>query len=127
MDTLSRDSNNSGSILPLVGAIACVLALILSGVALYKISTVQKTVAAQADMIDQKLPALESEIQGAKSKAEADLKSMRDGVQSVLTSVGESIGAINARMTKIEEAQKARAVRMLERGTHHREDARRRM
>ncbi|MDB6115805.1 MAG: LysM domain protein, partial [Lacunisphaera sp.] len=44
MDTLSRDSNNSGSIMPLVGAIAGGLALVLSIVALVKLSTLQKTV-----------------------------------------------------------------------------------
>ena len=42
MDTLSRDSNSSGSVLPLVGVIAGGLALVLSIVALVKLSTPPK-------------------------------------------------------------------------------------
>jgi LysM repeat protein len=108
MDTLSRDSNSSGSILPLVGVIAGGLALVLSIVALVKITSVQKTLTAHSEQID-KIPALETEIRNTSSKSEADVKNIRDGIQGALNSVGENIGAINARITKIEEAQKARA------------------
>lgn len=108
MDTLSRDSNNSGSILPLVGVIAGGLALVLSIVALVKLSTLQKSVAAHDEAIN-KIPAIEASISAATTKVEADMKGLRSGIQSALDQVGNEIGTINAKITKIEEAQKAKA------------------
>jgi LysM repeat protein len=109
MDTLSRDSNNSGSILPLVGVIAGGLALVLAIVALVKLSTLQKTVTAQADEVA-KVATIENEVRSAAAKSETDMKGLRDGIQNALNSVGTEIGAMRAQITKIEEAQKARAV-----------------
>ncbi|MDI1320428.1 MAG: LysM domain-containing protein [bacterium] len=108
MDTLSRDSNGSGSILPLVGVIAGGLALVLSITALFKLSTLQKTVAAHDAEIP-KIATLESEVRATASKADADVKSLRTGIQSTFDQVGAEIGTINAKLAKIEEAQKARA------------------
>ena len=109
MDTLSRDSNNSGSVLPLVGVIAGGLALVLSIVALVKLSTLQKTVATHEEAISSKIPALEASISAASAKVDTDIKGLRSGIQSALDQVGNEIGTINAKITKIEEAQKARA------------------
>ena len=106
MDTLSRDSNSSGSVLPLVGVIAGALALVLSATALFKLSTLQKTVTAHDEAINTKLPALESSINAASAKTDADIKSLRTGVQSALDQVGGEIGTINAKLTKFEEAMK---------------------
>ena len=106
MDTLSRDSNSSGSVLPLVGVIAGALALVLSATALFKLSTLQKTVTAHDEAINTKLPALESSINAAAAKTDADIKSLRTGVQSALDQVGGEIGTINAKLTKMEEAMK---------------------
>jgi len=108
MDTLSRDSNNSGSILPLVGVIAGGLALVLAIVALVKLSTLQKTVAAQGEEVA-KVATIETEVRSAAAKSETDIKGLRDGIQNALNSVGTEIGALRAQITKIEEAQKARA------------------
>ena len=108
MDTLSRDSNNSGSILPLVGVIAGGLALVLAIVALVKLSTLQKTVTAQGDEVA-KIATVENEVRSAAAKSETDMKGLRDGIQNALNSVGTEIGAMRAQITKIEEAQKARA------------------
>lgn len=108
MDTLSRDSNGSGSILPLVGVIAGGLALVLSITALFKLSTLQKTVAAHDAEIP-KIATLDSEVKATAAKADADVKSLRTGIQSTFDQVGEQIGIIKAQITKIEEAQKARA------------------
>ena len=108
MDTLSRDSNSSGSILPLVGVIAGGLALVLSIVALVKLSTLQKTVAAH-DLEIPKISTLENEVRAAAAKSETDIKGLRSGIQTALDQVGNEIGTINAKITKIEEAQKARA------------------
>lgn len=108
MDTLSRDSNGSGSILPLVGVIAGGLALVLSITALFKLSTLQKAVAAHDTEIA-KIATLESDIRATASKADADVKSLRAGIQTTFDQVGGEIGTINAKIAKIEEAQKARA------------------
>ena len=109
MDTLSRDSNSSGSVLPLVGVIAGALGLILSIVALVKLSTLQKTVAAHDAEIP-RIASVEGELRAATSKTESDMKGLREGVQNALNQVGEQLGAINAKLVKMEEAQKARAV-----------------
>jgi LysM repeat protein len=105
MDTLSRDSNSSGSILPLVGVIAGGLALVLSIVALVKLSTLQKNVAAHDEAIN-KIPAIESSVSAAASKSEADIKSLRSGIQTALDQVGNEIGTINGKLAKMEEAMK---------------------
>lgn len=107
MDTLSRDSNNSGSILPLVGVIAGGLALVLAAVALFKLSAVQKTLALHEESIA-KIATLENEVNSAATKAESDMKNLSSGIQNALNSVGTTIGEINAKIAKIEEAQKAR-------------------
>lgn len=106
MDTLSRDSNSSGSILPLVGVIAGGLALVLSIVALVKLSTLQKSVAAHDEAINSKIPALEASVSAAAAKADTDIKGLRTGIQTALDQVGNEIGTINAKITKIEEAMK---------------------
>ncbi len=107
MDTLSRDSNSSGSVLPLVGVIAGALGLILSIVALVKLSTLQKTVAAHDAEIP-RIASIEGELRAATAKTESDMKGLREGVQNALNQVGEQLGAINAKLVKIEEAQKAK-------------------
>lgn len=109
MDTLSRDSNNSGSILPLVGVIAGGLALVLAAVALFKLSAVQKTLASQEESIA-KISTLENDVRSVSAKSESDMKNLSSGVQNALNSVGTTIGEINAKIAKIEEAQKARPV-----------------
>lgn len=106
MDTLSRDSNSSGSILPLVGVIAGGLALVLSIVALVKLSTLQKSVATHEEAISSKIPALEASVNAATSKSEADIKSLRSGIQTALDQVGNEIGTINGKLAKMEEAMK---------------------
>ena len=107
MDTLSRDSNSSGSVLPLVGVIAGALGLILSIVALVKLSTLQKTVAAHDAEIP-RIASVEGELRAATAKTESDMKGLREGVQNALNQVGEQLGAINAKLVKMEEAAKAK-------------------
>lgn len=109
MDTLSRDSNSSSSVLPLVGVIAGALGLILAIVALVKLSTIQKTVAVHDTEIP-KIATIESEMRAATTKSETDLRGLREGVQNALNDVGTQIGALRAQVTKVEEAQKAKPV-----------------
>src|ERR1051325_7234895 len=108
MDTLSRDSNSSSNILPYVGVGAGVLALILSGVALAKLSTLQKTVAAHDAEIP-RIASIEGELRAATAKSETDNKNLRQGVQEALNQLGEQIVTLRGQVTKVEEAQKARA------------------
>jgi LysM repeat protein len=111
MDTLSRDSNNSGSILPIAGVIVGGLALVLAIVALVKLSTLQKSVANQADEVA-KIAGIETEARSASTaatKAGTDLAALRNGIQAPFDQIGTAIGEIKARITVVEEAQKARA------------------
>ncbi|MFZ5494336.1 MAG: LysM peptidoglycan-binding domain-containing protein [Verrucomicrobiota bacterium] len=108
MDTLSRDSNSSNSVLPLVGVIAGALGLILAIVALVKLTTVQKTVAAHDTEIP-KIATIEGDLRAATAKTETDIRGLREGVQNALNQVGTEIGTLRAQVTKVEEAQKARA------------------
>jgi hypothetical protein len=108
MDTLSRDSSSSSSVLPLVGVIAGALGLILAIVALVKLSTLQKTVAAHDAEIP-KIATIEGDLRAATAKTENDLRGLREGVQNALTQVGTEIGTLRAQITKVEEAQKAKA------------------
>src|SRR5262245_1173849 len=109
MDTLSRDSNSSSSVLPLVGVIAGALGLILAIVALVKLSTLQKTVAEHAVEIP-RIATIEGEVRAAAAKSESDLKRLQDGVQNAFNSFSTTIGTIQGQITKLEEAQKAKAV-----------------
>ncbi|WP_438481092.1 LysM peptidoglycan-binding domain-containing protein [Oleiharenicola lentus] len=108
MDTLSRDSNSSGSILPLVGVIAGGLALILSIAALVQLTKVNAKLTAQGDEIA-KIATLETEVRAASTKSDTAIASLRSGIQTALDSIGASLTSTGERLTKIEEAQKARA------------------
>lgn len=105
MDTLSRDSNSSGSILPLVGVIAAGLALVLSATALFKLSALQKSVVAQGEEMG-KITTLESDVRTATAKSENDVKSLRTGVQAAFDQLSPTLDALQTRMTKLEEAAK---------------------
>jgi LysM repeat protein len=109
MDTLSRDSNSSGSILPLVGVIAGGFALVLSILALVKISKTDTKVLAQEEAVNAKVSAMENTVNAATAQAANDIKGLRSGIQTALDQVGTEIGTINGKIAKIEEAQKARA------------------
>jgi len=106
MDTLSRDSSSSSNnIVPMAALAAGGLALVLAIVALVKLSTLQKTVAAQDELITQ-IPTLRADLQAASAKTDADLKNLRTGVQGALDQVGTTIGGLTAQLTKIEEQLK---------------------
>ena len=77
MDTLSRDSSSSSSVLPKVGVGLGALGLILSIVALVKLSTLQKTVAEHSQEIP-KIATLEGDLRAATTKTENDLRGLRE-------------------------------------------------
>ena len=105
MDTLSRDSSSSSNIVPIAGVFAGVIALILAIAALVQVSSLKKTVTAQADTIA-KIPDLENQVRSTASKAENDVKSLQAGIQKALTDVGTEFGNVNAKIAKIEDAMK---------------------
>lgn len=108
MDTLSRDSGNSNNMMPIIGVVVGAAALLFAIADYVKISKVEKIVATHSEEMP-KIATLENEVRAAGSKADADMKNLRDGVQNALNQVGTEIGAMRAQVTKMEEAQKARA------------------
>lgn len=109
MDTLSRDSNSSSSVLPLVGVIAGALGLILAIVSLVKLSSLKKEVDALNSDLSAKITSVEGEVRSVTTTNENANKQLREAVQNALNQVGEQIGAMRGQITKLEEAQKARA------------------
>jgi len=110
MDTLSRDSNSSGSVLPLVGVIAGALGLILAVVALVKLSSIKKEVELLNQDLTTKISTLEGDVRNATAANEKGNTALREGVQNALNQVAEQIGVLRGQVTKVEEAQKARPV-----------------
>jgi nucleoid-associated protein YgaU len=108
MDTLSHDSSSSSPIATYVAIGAGILGVILSGTALFKLSALQKTVAEHAAELP-KIATLEGDLRTAATKNENDNRALREGVQNALNQLGDQIGALRGQVTKIEEAQKARA------------------
>jgi LysM repeat protein len=108
MDTLSRDSSSSSSVLPLVGVIAGAIGLILSVVALVKISSLKKELDALSQEIPAKIATLENDVRAATEKSESSNRQLREAVQNALNQLGEQLGAMRGQITKLEEAQKAK-------------------
>jgi LysM repeat protein len=108
MDTISSRENSN--IMPLVGVIAGVLALVLSIVALVKVNTVSTKLAAQEEKVA-KIDAIEASASTAASaadKANADIRKLTTQTQDAVNQIGTMIGEVRASVTKLEEAQKSR-------------------
>ncbi len=107
MDTISRE-NNSSNYLPVAGVIVGLLALVLSAVALVKVSSVSKTLAAASENID-KIPTIDSNATAAAAdaeKAKTEVESLQRSTQDAFNQVGTDLGNIHASLTKLEEAAK---------------------
>lgn len=108
MDTISRESNSS--YLPVAGVLVGVLALILGGIALVKVSSLNKRV--PEDLLD-RLTSAESDARNAASaadKASKDIISLTRSTQSAFDSIGPEIGGLKDSVKKLEDAAKARVV-----------------
>jgi LysM repeat protein len=106
MDTISRENN--GSYLPVAGVIVGLLALVLSAVALVKVSATKKLVDEQATKIAE-VDAVKGQIGGVQStadKAARDIVSLTRSTQDAITQIGTMIGETNAKVGKMEEATK---------------------
>lgn len=106
MDTISRDNNTS--YLPVAGVIVGLVALVLSAVALVKVSSANKTLAAHEDKV-MKIDAIESTANtaaGTADKAAKNVDSLAQQTQTAVNKLGEMINDASGRLTKIEESAK---------------------
>ncbi len=106
MDNISRDSNSS--ILPMAGMVVGALALILSGVALAKISTVNHTLADQAVKVD-KIDNVAATANDAAAKAAAANQSYSDLVGKITATFGGYKTAIESLQTDVQAIKEAAA------------------
>jgi LysM repeat protein len=109
MDTISRDNNSS--YLPVAGVIVGLLALVLSAVALVKVSSANKTLAEQGEKVA-KIDGIESQlgtVAATSDKAAKDIVSLTRSTQDAITQIGQMIGDANAKITKLEEMRKPAA------------------
>ena len=105
MDTISRENN---SMLPVAGVIVGVLALIVGGYAAIKVSSLQKTVAAQEEKVA-KIDGIESQlgqVSAASDKATKDIASLSRTTQDAFNTVAASLTSFQTSLTKLEEAAK---------------------
>jgi LysM repeat protein len=108
MDTISRENNTS--YLPIAGVIAALIALVLSAVALVKVSSVSRTLSDKIDADGARLDTIESTANSAEAdaqKAKSDIAVLHNSTQDGFNQVGSSLGTIQASITKLEEAAKA--------------------
>jgi len=108
MDTISRENNSS--YLPVAGVIVGVLAIILSAVALAKISSVKADLHAQVDPIASRIDDAEGKAANAAAaadKATSSITTLASQTQSAFTSVAQEMGNIRGELTKLQEAAKA--------------------
>ena len=107
MDTISRENN---SYLPVAGVIVGVLALVLSGVALAKISSAKKEIATQVAPLEQKIEEAEGQARNAAAaadKASGSINKLATDTQAAFTQVAQEIGNIRGEITKVQESKAA--------------------
>ncbi|MFA5264181.1 MAG: LysM domain-containing protein [Opitutaceae bacterium] len=111
MDTISSRENTN--IMPLVGVIAGVIALLLAIVALVKVSSANKMLAAHEEKVA-KIESIESQAgtaSAAADKANNDIRKLTSQTQDAVNQIGTMISDLRATVTKIEESSKTRAVK----------------
>lgn len=115
MDTISRENN---SILPIAGVLVGVLALLLSGVALIKLSSANGAIVGLKESVA-KIDAVEADVRGATTAAEqaktaADganrgINSLQSSTQNAFTSVASELTNLRGEIEKLNAAPKAAA------------------
>lgn len=107
MDTISRENN---SYLPVAGVIVGVLALVLSGVALAKISSAKKEIQAQVEPLSARIDEAETKSNSASAaadKASGSINKLASDTQAAFTQVAQELGNIRGEITKVQEAKVA--------------------
>jgi LysM repeat protein len=109
MDTISRENN---SLLPMGGVIIGAVALIIGGYAAIKLSTVNRTLAAQADKVA-KIDDIASQVASAAAasdKAARDITTLQNSTQAAVNQLGTELATLDEKVKHFEEAHAARAV-----------------
>ena len=110
MDTISRENN---SYLPIAGVLVGVLALVLSGVALAKISSAKKEISSQVEPLSLRIDEAEAQARNAAASAEkaaSGINKLASDTQSAFTQVAQERGNIRGEITKVQEARAAGAI-----------------
>jgi len=112
MDTISRENT---SYLPVAGVIVGVLALVLAGVALAKVSSTSKTVSAHTEQLA-RLDTMEAELRSATTaseraseKAGTAVSALQRSTQDAFNAVSLELGNIKGEVAKLQESSKAPA------------------
>jgi LysM repeat protein len=111
MDTISRDNNSS--YLPVAGVIVGLVAVLLSVVALVKVSAANKTLQAHEEKVA-KIDNIEATANSAAAAADkaakaSDLQQLLQQTQNAVTQLSGRIDDVNAKMAKLEEGPKKAA------------------
>lgn len=113
MDTISRENN---SYLPVAGVIVGVLALVLSGVALAKISSAKKELAeqftTQVEPLGQRISDAEAKAGAAASSSDNAARSINKlatDTQAAFQTVAQELGNIRGEITKVQDAKVTKA------------------
>jgi LysM repeat protein len=107
MDSITRENN---SYLPVFGVIAGVLAIVLSGVALAKISSAKKEMAEKVDPLVLRIDEAEGQARNAAAaadKASGSINKLATDTQSAFTQVAQELGNIRGEITKVQESKAA--------------------
>ncbi|MBM3873307.1 MAG: LysM peptidoglycan-binding domain-containing protein [Verrucomicrobia bacterium] len=106
MDTISRENT---SYLPVAGVIVGVLALVLAGVALVKVSSTSKTVTAHTEQLT-RMDTLESEARTAATSSErasSAVSALQRSTQDAFNAVSLELGNVKGEISKLQESAKA--------------------
>jgi|UniRef100_UPI00404B8637 LysM repeat protein len=106
MDTISRENN---SMLPVGAIIVGVIGLLLGGYSAIKLSSVNRTLAANEEKMA-RLDTLEAQVStasAASEKAGRDIVSLTRSTQDAFNQMGPMLADINGKIAKLEEAPKA--------------------
>ncbi|HEY5228588.1 MAG TPA: hypothetical protein VIJ19_08600, partial [Opitutaceae bacterium] len=110
MDTISRENN---SLLPMGGVIIGVIALVVGGVAAFKLSAVNRELASQAEKVA-KIDDIASQVASAAAasdKAAHDIQSLQGSTQAAVNQLGTELATIDEKIKHMEEAHVAHAAK----------------
>jgi LysM repeat protein len=107
MDTISRENN---SYLPVAGVLVGVIAIVLSVVALAKVSSAKKDILAQVEPLSARIDEAESQARNATTAAETasrGVTKLGNDTQNAFTQVATELGNIRGEIVKVQEAKVA--------------------
>ncbi|MBC8039346.1 MAG: LysM peptidoglycan-binding domain-containing protein [Opitutaceae bacterium] len=107
MDTISRENN---SYLPVAGVLVGVIAIVLSVVALAKVSSAKKEILAQVEPLSARIDEAEGQARNATAaadKASGSINKLASDTQAAFTQVAQELGNIRGEIVKVQEAKVA--------------------